>query len=126
MPPIPQIALVLAASILTTVSAQLFLKKGVLSMGNLNFSFSNIFSFIFRIIQNGWLMTGLFFFGISFLIWIFILSKLQLNMAYPVVVSINFCLITLASWLLFKEYLGIAQILGIAAIIFGVFLVLFK
>lgn len=122
----PQIVLILAASVITTVSAQLFLKKGVLSMGNLNFSFPNIFSFVFRILQNGWLMTGLFLFGISFLIWIFILSKFQLNMAYPVVVSINFCFITVASWFLFKEYLGYFQILGIAAIIFGVFLVLFK
>ena len=121
-----QIFLILAASILVTVSAQLSLKKGVLGLGDLNFSLSNIFSFIFRILQNGWLMAGLFLFGISFFLWIFILSKLQLNIAYPVVVSLNFCLITIASWFLFKEYLSFVQILGIATIIFGTFLVLFK
>lgn len=124
----PKIFFVLAASILTTVGAHLFLKKGVLGFGQLNFSFSlpSIFSFIFRILQSGWLVVGLLLFGVSFLIWIFILSKLQLNMAYPVVVSLNFCLITVASWLIFKEYLAPLQILGIAIIIFGTFLVLFK
>jgi len=121
-----QIFLVLAASVLTTVSAQLCLKKGVAGLGDLNFSFSNIFSLIFRILQNGWLITGLFFFGVSFLVWIFVLSKFQLNVVYPVTVSVNFCLITIASWFLFKEYLGFVQILGIATIIFGTFLVLFK
>ena len=122
----PQIFFILAASILTTVGAQLFLKKGVLGLGNLNFSlsFSSIFSFIVRILQSGWLMAGLSLFGISFLVWILVLSKLQLNIAYPVVVSVNFLLITVASWFLFKEYLAFWQILGIAFIILGVFLLL--
>lgn len=122
----PQIFLMLVASVLTTVSAQLCLKKGVAGLGDLNFSFSNIFSLIFRILQNGWLIAGLFFLGISFLIWIFVLSKFQLNVIYPVMVSLNFSLITVASWFLFKEYLSFVQILGIAVIIFGTFLVLFK
>lgn len=122
----PKIFLVLIASILTTVSAQLLLKKGVQALGNLNFSFSfsGISSFIFRILQSGWLMSGLALFGISFLIWIFILSKFQLNVAYPIVVSINFFLIAVASWFLFKEYLVVRQILGIAFIALGVFLLL--
>ncbi len=124
----PKIFLLLAASVLTTVSAQLFLKKGVASLGQLyfSFSFSGIMSIIFRILQSGWLMAGLTLFGISFLIWILILSKLQLNMIYPVIVSLNYCLIALASWFLFREYLSFVQILGITVIIFGTFLVLFK
>ena len=124
----PKIFFVLAASILATVSAQMFLKKGVSGLGQLNltFSLSSVISLIFRILQSGWLMAGLFLLGISFLIWIFILSKFQLNMIYPIMVSLNFSFITLASWFLFREYLGFFQILGIAIIIFGTFLVLFK
>jgi len=121
-----QTFLLLAASILVTVSAQLFLKKGTLMLGKLEPSFLNFFALIPKVLQNIWLMAGIVLFGISFLLWIFILSKFQLNIAYPVLVSLNFCLITIVSWFLFREYLSLIQILGIAIIIFGVFLLLTK
>lgn len=121
-----QTILILAASVLTTVTAQLLLKKGVMGLGNLSVSGSNIIPLIFKLIQNGWLIAGLFFFGLSFFIWIVVLSKFQLNIVYPALVSVNFSLITIASWILFKEYLSLVQILGIGIIIFGTFLVFFK
>lgn len=118
--------LLLNLSVLTTVSAQLLIKKGVLRLGNFEFSFAGFLNLILSLLQNIWLMTGLFFFGLSFLLWIVLLSKLQLNIIYPVVVSLNLCLITIFSWILFKEYLSLTQILGIAVIIAGTFLVLSK
>lgn len=121
-----QTLLLLIISIFTTVSAQLCLKRGVLNLGDLDISLSGIFSLIPRVLQNLWLIGGLFLFGISFLLWLLLLSKFQLNILYPIAVGFNFCLITLASWFLFKEYLSLIQILGIAIIILGVFLVLPK
>ncbi|MAF42789.1 MAG: transporter [Parcubacteria group bacterium] len=121
-----QTILILIGSVLTTVSAQLLLKKGVLTLGNQEFSLVNFFAIIPKVFQNIWLLFGIFFFGISFFLWIFILSKMQLNIAYPIVISLNFTLITIGSWIFFKEYLSIIQILGIIVIIFGIFLVLYK
>ena len=120
----PKIFFALAVSILATVSAQLFLKKGVSGLGQLSFSFHGIFSFVLKILQSGWLMAGLFLLGISFFVWIFILSKFQLNMIYPIMVSLNYSFITVAAWFLFREYISPVQILGIVIIIFGTFLVL--
>ena len=116
----------LIISILSTVGAQLCLKQGVLALGTLNVSLSGFFLLILRVFQNIWLTVGLFLFGISFLLWLFLLSKFQLNVVYPVTVGFNFGLITIASWFLFKEYLSPVQILGIALIMLGVFLVLPK
>ncbi len=121
-----QTALILIGSVLTTVSAQLLLKKGVLTLETQEFSLINFLGIIPKVFQNIWLLGGIFFFGISFFLWIFILSKMQLNMAYPVVISLNFILITVGSWIFFKEYLSFIQILGIIVIIFGIFLVLYK
>lgn len=120
------IFLILTASILTTVGAQLFIKKGVLGLEQFDLSLSGFFNFIFGLLHNIWVMVGLFLFGLSFLLWIVVLSKFQLNIIYPVVVSLNFCLITVFSWFLFKEYLSPIQILGIMIIIAGTFLVLSK
>jgi len=114
--------LILIIPIFATVGAQLCLKKGVLGLGGLNFSFSNIFSLIPRVFQSGWLMGGLVLFGISFLVYLFALSKFQLNIVYPVLVSAGIVLIALASWALFKESLSLLQVLGIILIIFGIFL----
>jgi len=118
--------LLLVASVLVTVCAQLLIKKGTLALGDLQFSFSNILSLIPKILQNVWLMVGLFFFGVAFLLWIFILSKFQLNIAYPVVVSLNLCLIAVVSWFLFKESLSLIQILGIVVVVMGIFLLFTK
>ena len=120
------IFLILIVSIFTTVGAQLCLKKGVLALGDFDFTFSAFFYLISRIFQNLWLAGGVVLFAISFFLWIFVLSKLQLNIAYPIAIALNFSLITIASWFLFKEHLSLPQILGIVTIICGTFLVLFK
>ena len=117
-----QIFLILGISILFTVGAQLFLKKGVLNLGTLDFSVNNFLNLIPRIFQNIWLMGGLFLLGISFLLWLFVISKIKLSVAYPISTSLNFILIALFSWLFLKEQLLPIQIFGIVIIIFGIFI----
>lgn len=120
----PTVFLLLLIDILTTAGAQIFFKKGVLQWGELDFSFSRVFSLIPQIFQNIWIMLGMFLFGVSFILWLFILSKLQLNIAYPIALSSGVVITTITAWLLFKEYLLPTQLLGIAIVIVGIFLLL--
>ena len=120
----PQVFLLLIICILSTSLAQLCFKKGVLKWGELDFSLPQVFSLIPQIFQNVWIMSGVFLFGISFILWLFILSRLQLNVAYPIALSSQVIITTVAAWLLFKDYLSVIQILGIAVIIIGIFLLL--
>lgn len=120
----PLVYLLLLIDIFTTAAAQILFKKGVLEWGELDFSFSQALSLIPRIFQNVWIMSGVFLFGVSFILWLFILSRIQLNVAYPVALSSGAVITTLAAWFLFKEYLSPVQILGIAIIIAGLFLLL--
>ncbi|MFH1841359.1 MAG: SMR family transporter [Candidatus Nealsonbacteria bacterium] len=115
--------LLFAVSVLTTVGAHLCFKKGVLKLGEITLSFPEIFNTIWHIVQNAWILLGVVLFGISFLTWLFILSKLQLNVAYPIIISIEATLVTVASWLLFHEYLSILQIVGIVCVIIGIILI---
>jgi multidrug transporter EmrE-like cation transporter len=119
-----QAYLILLVSVLSTVTAQLFLKRGVLDLGNINISINSFLGLIPRILQNVWLLAGLFLYGISFFLWLFIISKIKLNTAYPIATSLNFSLIVIFSWLFLKEQLLPVQILGIAAIMFGIFLLI--
>jgi len=119
-----QTFLILGITILCTVSAHLCFKKWVLNFGALDFSIHNFLDLIPRILQNVWLIGGLFLLGISFLLWLFVISRIKLSLAYPIVASLNLSLIVLFSWLFFREQLSSIQILGIAIIIFGIFLLL--
>lgn len=118
--------LVLAINILISSTAQIFLKKGMLKLGNLDISLRNIFYLIFTIFKNWWLLAGVIFYGIGFLLYVFTLFYLQLNIAYPVAVSAGIVLISLASRFLFKESTTPYQILGIVVIVSGIFLLVTK
>jgi len=118
--------LVLIFLVLISTVAQIFLKRGMLKLGKLDISFSNIFYLILRVFKNWWLTGGIIFFGIGFLFYLFVLSNLQLNVVYPISVSGAIVLISLASRFLFKESIASSQILGIVIIISGIFLLVTK
>lgn len=94
-----------------------------MKLGEIKLSFPEILSVLWQIFQNIWILIGMVLFGISFLTWLFILSKLQLNIAYPIIISIEAVLVTIVSWFLFHEYLSMPQILGIIFVIIGILLI---
>ncbi len=116
--------LILVVAIFFTVFAQLLLKKGMLVAGKLDFSLVNLLNLISQIFQNIYLLAGIISLGIAFLLWLFVISQMHLSIAYPIATGLNFVLVTIGAWLLFKEQLSLTQIMGIATIIAGVFLVL--
>ena len=120
----PQGFLFLGFSILATAGAHILLKKGMTVAGVPSFSSSGLLGLFFQIFHNIYLFSGLVFLGFSFISWLFVLSRLQLNIAYPIVTGINFLLVNIGSWILFKETLSFAQILGMGFIVFGAFLLL--
>lgn len=114
--------LALLVSVITASTAQIFLKKGVLNLTNINLSFSGLLKLFASIFQNKWLFLGSLLFVFSFIFYLFVLSKLQLNLAYPVMVSAGIVLVAIGSWIFFQEQISQLQILGIFLIILGIFL----
>lgn len=114
--------LALLVSVVTASIAQIFLKKGVFHLTDLDLSFSGLLKLFVSIFQNKWLFLGALLFIFSFIFYLFVLSKLQLNLAYPVMVSAGIVLVAIGSWIFFQEQISQWQILGIFLIIFGIFL----
>ena len=121
-----QTLLSLLISILTAATAQIILKKGALEFPDLKLSFSSFFDLIIGFFQNKWLLAGMILFVISFCFYIFVLSKIQLNFAYPVMVRVGMIFVTIGSWIFFGEKLSLPNIIGIALIILGIFLLVPK
>ena len=116
----------LLISILTAATAQIILKKGASTLSDLKFSLSGIFDLILSIFQNKWLLIGMILFVISFCFYIFVLSKIQLNFAYPIMVSVGMILVLIGSWVFLGEKLSLGNIIGVALIILGIFLLIPK
>ncbi len=67
-------------------------------------------------------MAGIISYGFSFLLWIKVLSKVELSYAYPMV-SLGYVLIMIFSYFFFKENITPIRIVGVALIMIGVVLV---
>lgn len=67
-------------------------------------------------------MAGIISYGVSFLLWIKVLSKVELSYAYPMV-SLGYVLVMIFSYFFFKENVTPIRILGVAFIMIGVILV---
>lgn len=66
--------------------------------------------------------TGLFCFGLSAVVWLFVLSRIPLSQAYPFV-SLGIVVTVAAGFLAFNEPVGWQGLLGVGLIVAGVCLV---
>ncbi|NMM65713.1 EamA family transporter [Clostridium sp. P21] len=100
---------------------QVLVKYGAVNL-QLNFSGGYLISSILSILKNAPVMLGIIAYGVSFLLWIKVLSKVELSYAYPMV-SIGYILVMFFSYFLFKENISIIRVAGVVFIIIGVMLV---
>lgn len=115
------ISLIAITSICDTIS-QLFLKS---SINKLDFHVNTVkkaIRFIFQLVGMPRLWMSFLFSLLSLFIWLFVLSKADLNFAFSID-SMHYIFIALGSLWLLKEKVGIIRWLGISAIVFGITLV---
>jgi len=74
---------------------------------------------------NYWLWAGIALFGLAFILYSLVLTRINLSIAYPVMTSLGLVIITLVSILVFKEVITGIQAGGLLLIIIGVWLVSF-
>lgn len=114
------IYLILFLDIIFTVAAQLSLRTGAVRLNTASISIN----FFTDLLKNGFLILGLGFFAIGFFLYILVLSKLQLNIVYPIATGMTLAIITIITHFFLKESLGAIQAVGIGAIIVGIIMVL--
>lgn len=99
---------------------QVWIKKGLNSLHDLNFSIGLVDSFV-KIFLNPFVIVGLlaYFFGVFF--WLYGLSKIDLSFAFPFV-SLSYVLVFVLSWLFLGEHISALRWIGLATICAGVFI----
>jgi multidrug transporter EmrE-like cation transporter len=112
------IVLIVIETILA-VSAQLLLRHGAMRLQGQALTLE----FLFEPLRNFPILAGLVLHGMSFYLYIYILSRLRLNILYPVATGASLVLITILSVVLLKEAISLPQAIGIVTIMVGIVLV---
>ena len=111
--------LFIITGVLLNAIAQLSLKASVSEMGAISVSMSTAWPVALRLMSEPWLWVGLMCYGVSVIVWILALSRVDVTIAYPML-SIGYIVNALAAWAMLGEVLGPGRILGIGIITVGV------
>lgn len=68
-----------------------------------------------------WLLAACFALGVAMLLWLVVLQRLPLGVAYPML-SVNFVLVTLSAHFWFGERAGLRHWCGVVLIMVGIYL----
>ncbi|PAF48392.1 hypothetical protein BKH46_00315 [Helicobacter sp. 12S02634-8] len=107
---IPFIPLIVL-SVALNAFAQLFIKKGMLTLGELHLDIA----FVLKALGSAYLWAGLFCYGVSVLTWMVVLSKVNVSVAYPFL-GLGFVLTLVLAYWIFGEPLDVYKIIGIVLI----------
>lgn len=103
--------------------AQIFLRKGMLEIGEIGVK-EMLSKRIFEIIFQKYVFLGLFLFFINTLVWLAIFSKKEAEVTFVLpLLSLGYIVTAILAKILFNENLTIFRISGIALIVIGVALI---
>jgi multidrug transporter EmrE-like cation transporter len=97
---------------------QTSLKLGLTRIGG--FSLAQGASEFMKLLSSPWIMIGFVCYGVSSILWLDVLSKLDLSLAYPMVGS-TYVFTLLIGRIFFQETFGWERMLGVGLILFGLF-----
>ena len=113
----------LLTSVTFNVTANILLKKGVLSFGGLSGNLTKLFLELSKAAINPFILIGLGLYGLSFLIWLRVLTFNDLSRTYPIFATIVFMFTTIGSIKFLNEDISLLRVIGIAVMLLGIFIV---
>ena len=114
--PMRGIPLILCA-VLLGAAGQVIMKRGMQIYGEV--SAGNVWRQLIPILKVPQVTLGLLCYAVSAVLWIAVVSKFDLSLAYPMV-SVAYVAVFVASWLLFGENISAVRLAGLVLIVAGV------
>lgn len=113
--------ILILTGVLLNAFAQLVLKKGMSQIGAIDVNLNSIFHMLLKVSTNFYVFLGLTFYIVSFVVWLMVLSRVEVSYAYPFL-SIGYIIAAIFGYYYFGEAMTISKILGIFIICCGVFI----
>lgn len=114
--------LLIFVGVMLNAGAQLLIKAGTNAVGYFEFSRDNILPIGWKLATEWHILSALCCYGLSVVVWILALSRVQVSIAYPML-SLGYVVNAVAAWFLFNEAFNLPKVLGIGVIILGVVII---
>ncbi|MDH3675516.1 MAG: EamA family transporter [Anaerolineae bacterium] len=105
-------------SIMLLSAGQTSIKYGLTVIGGVSLSDGVLGAF--KLFQTPWVFVGFALYGLSAVLWLDVLSKLDFSLAFPMV-GLTYIFTLLIGRFFFGETVGWERMLGVGLIIFGIF-----
>lgn len=102
--------------------AQILMKAGTNAVGHFEFSMENILPIGLKLATEWHIITALFCYALSVVVWILALSRVPVSIAFPLL-SMAYIVTAVAAWYLLGEPLSMTKLVGIGVIILGVIII---
>jgi drug/metabolite transporter (DMT)-like permease len=109
-------------TVLLNTAAQLALKAGMIEIGLFDFTWSNFAPIMLKVLISPWIIVGVTVYAMSVFVWLMVLSRAPVSIAYPLS-SLGYITSAVAAYYLWSEDLTLTRLAGIAIILLGVYLV---
>lgn len=106
-------------SIFLTSLAQVSLRKAMMGF---TAEGKNILEITFSIILNGWLILGLTLYFFSLCLWLAVLNKIEVSVAYPIS-SIGFLITAFIGYYFMGEEMNVIKLSGLFIICLGILII---
>jgi drug/metabolite transporter (DMT)-like permease len=115
--------LVALVAIILLVGGQTLLKLGLNDVGGVSLFGGNPIGSLLGLLRTPWIILGFACYGISSVLWLDVLSKLDFSLAFPMV-SLTYVFQLLIGRFIFHEIVGLDRIVGVLLILSGLFFVI--
>lgn len=110
--------------ILLLVTGQTMLKVGLLKIGGTSFlGGEGLWENILKLFSTPYIILGFVVYGISAILWLDVLSKLDFSLAFPLV-SLTYVFALIIGAFIFHDQVNLTRIVGVVLILGGLFFII--
>ncbi len=110
------------AGVMLNAAAQILMKAGTNAVGHFEFSMENILPIGLKLATEWHIVTALFCYAFSVVVWILALSRVPVSIAFPML-SMAYVVNAVAAWYLLGEPFSATKLVGMGVIILGVIII---
>jgi len=114
----------IVTSVLLNALAQILLKAGMKNFSNIDLK-NNITQTVLSISLNPYIISGFISYGISIILWLWVLSKVDVSLAYPFQ-ALGYIVVTILAWFVFQENINLTRIIALIFITVGLIILAFS
>ena len=114
----------IVSSVLLNALAQILLKAGMKTFNNIDLK-NNLMQTLISISLNPYIIFGFIAYCISIILWLWVLSKVDVSLAYPFQ-ALGYIVVTILAWLIFQEDINLTRIIALIFISLGLIILAFS